>query len=153
MTKQHRHAIAGRPVYDAKKRLNISITDEDVKKGARRDQAACAAARSIERCVPGAKGARVCIGRTYVDMGDHWLMFNTPQCLKHEIVAHDRDGKFEPGEYYLQPITPSERERRGQRMGSNKPGARDKGSRDRTPKKARMKPHIVHGIRARGANV
>lgn len=154
MTKKHRHMIAGKPVYDAKKKLEIIITPSDVANGDRRSQSACAAARSIKRCVPDAKGARVCIGRTYVEFDDHWEMYNTPDSLKHEIIAHDRDGKFQPGDdYYLNPISPSEIARRGTRMGSNKPGARDKGSKNRTPKKARAKPHIVQGIRARGANV
>jgi hypothetical protein len=151
--KQHRHMIAGKPVFDAKKKIEITISADDVAKGARRSQADCAAALSIQRCIPGAKGARVCIGRTYVDMGDHWMMYNTPDSLKHEVIAHDRDGRFQPDDYYLNPISPSEISRRGKRTGSNKPGARDRGSKNRTPSKSRMKPHLVQGIRARGANV
>lgn len=154
MAVKHRHMIAGKPVYDLRKKIEIIITPNDVEKGARRSPSDCAAARSIKRCVPGAIGARVHIGRTYIEFPDHWEMGNTPASLKQEIIAHDRDGKFQPADdYYIRPIGPAERARRGKRAGSNKPGARDKGSKDRTPKRPRMKPHHVQGIRARGANV
>ena len=147
------HEIAGKPVRTANRKIEIRITPNDVAKGARRSQADCAAARSIKRCLPEAVGARVCRSRVYVEYPDHWEMYTTPAHLRNEIIVHDRDGKFNPGDYYLRPITPSERARIGKRQGSDKPGARDRGSRDRTPKRPRATPHIVQGIRARGANV
>lgn len=152
MAGQYRHMIAGKPVIDSRERLEIEITADDVRKGERRSQAECAAARSIKRTIPGAKGARVCLGRTYVDMGNHWMIFETPSALRSEIIAHDRDGKFDPGSYFLRPIRPSGLHA-GKRQGSDKPGARDKGSKDRTPKKSREKHHVIRNVRAWGANV
>lgn len=147
-----KHMIDGKPVFDAKKKLLVKITNEDVVQGERRSSGACAAAIALMR-EEGCTRARVHLSRTYIERNGHWEMYKTSAALRNEVIVHDRDGKFEPGEYFLNPIPKADIVRRGKRMGSNKPGARDKGSKNRTPKKARLKPHVVHGVRPRGANI
>lgn len=149
---KHRHMIAGKPVFFGRSPKALDITTSDVEHGARRSQSACAAALAVQHCIPGAKSARVCLARTYVEYENKWEVYNTPNALRSELIAHDRDGRFAPGEYYIRPVGPREQSKIGRRAGSNKPGARDRGSKDRTPKKPRHPPHVVQGVRARGAN-
>lgn len=143
--------IDGLKVVDAKKPMTLTITKKDVQVGNTKDPAACAAAQCLKR-MPEVEQARVHIGRTYLKMNGAWYRFKTSEALRTEIVAFDRGGTFEPGAYSIVPLSPAEREKRGKRAGSNKPGARDKGSKDRTPKKPRKKYHTVTGVRAHGAN-
>jgi hypothetical protein len=134
--------IAGKPVKDSRKRLTIHITKNDVEKGDVKDPGACAAARCIKREL-GVKDVRVHIGRTYVDMGDHWLRYRTSKGLRTEIVAFDRGGSFEPGEYDLVQIPPQDQFDHKRKKA---PG----------PKIARRKIarhiHVTAGVRERGAN-
>ncbi len=85
--------IAGKPVRNAKKPVVLVITSDDVKKGATRDPASCAAALACKRQM-NASEARVHTGRTYVRIKDEWIRFNTPVSLQKEIVAFDRGGVF-----------------------------------------------------------
>lgn len=144
--------IAGLPVKDLMKKIKIVITKDDCKKGATKDPGACAAALACMRQVGGCTAARIHISRTYLKVGDKWVRCQTPAALRSEIIAFDRGGTFEPGEYELRPLTPSDRARIGRRQGSDAKGARDKGSKDRTPSRSRMKPHMVTGVRQHGAN-
>lgn len=143
--------IDGQTVADARKKLVLTITKKHVSAGDNKDPGACAAAQCILD-LPEVERARVHIGRTYIQVGGKWTRFQTSPALRSEIIAFDRGGSFEPGTYTLNPISPAERAGRGKRSGSNKPGARDKGSKDRTPSKKRAKPHTVTGIRQHGAN-
>lgn len=139
--------INGLPVTDADKKVKLHILAADVTKGNTKDPGACAAARACIREL-GAKAARVHIGRTYVQFDKKWVRFNTGGALRGEIIAFDRGGKFEPGEYTLTPIPPGEKARRGKRQGGP-----DKTSREsRRHVRKRAKPHVVTGIRAHGAN-
>ena len=92
--------ISGLRVVDAKRDQTIRITNRDVKKGGVKDPATCAAALACRRDLQSAE-AQVHIGRTYVKQGRKWVRYVTPASLKYEIVAFDRGGKFEPGEYVL----------------------------------------------------
>lgn len=104
-----RMKIGGGKVIDAPSRLPIRITKNDVRRGALKNASACAAAQAICR-VGGFREARVHTSRTYVKKknGD-WLRYLTPPALSKEIVAFDRGGSFEPGDYELIPVQPSER--------------------------------------------
>lgn len=140
------------PVVNATKKISITITPRDVLNGNTKDPGACAAAKACMREVDGCTAARVHLGRTYLKMDKKWIRFQTPVALRAEIISFDRGHEFQPGEYVLRALTPSERAKTGRRQGSNKPGARDKGSKNRTPSKHRAKPHVVHGVRSSGAN-
>ena len=139
--------INGLPVVDAPKPLKLHITKSDVAKGNTKDPGACAAARACMRELH-AEEARVHIGRTYLKMGGKWMRFNTGPALRSEIIAFDRGGTFEPGEYHLAALYPSERPT-GKRRGGQSPN-KTRAERRVSPK--RRKPHTVTGIRAHGAN-
>ena len=137
--------IAGVEVRNATKPVTIVITRADVKEGATKDPASCAAARACIRELH-ASEARVHVGRTYVKIGNKWLRYNTGRALRSEIVAFDRGGTFEPGEYHIMPVQPSRRA-----IGRRQGGA-SKNARPRPVGKKRLKRHITTGIREHGAN-
>jgi hypothetical protein len=85
--------INGKPVIDATKSLRIQISREDAGRGKTKDPGQCAAARAILRVVPTAKGARVHLGRTYIETDKEWVRYTTPPSLKTEIVSFDRGGE------------------------------------------------------------
>jgi hypothetical protein len=138
--------IDGVPVEDAAKPVKLHITKADVNKGNNKDPGGCAAAQACMREL-GAEAARVHIGRTYLKLGKKWVRFHTPPALRSEIIAFDRGGTFEPGEYYLAPMQPTKKA--GKRQGSK---AGDRRATRKAPAKARAKHHTVTGIRAHGAN-
>jgi len=142
--------INGVPVVDSKKPLVITITKSDVKLGDTKDPGACAAARCLLR-QPNVEMARVHIGRTYIKIGKQWLRYKTTPPLRQEIVTFDRGGEFAPGTYTLKPLSEWE-VASGRRQGSSAKGARDKGSKNRTPTKPRRKYHTVANVRSKGAN-
>jgi hypothetical protein len=127
--------IHGKQVVDAPRNRTIHITNRDVKRGGVKDPYSCAAALACKRDL-GCTEARVNVGRTYLRKGNKWVRFLTPTSLKYEIVAFDRGGQFEPGEYVL--LAPKGRER----LGSSKPTG---------PKRRRGKPrqsyHMTANIR------
>jgi hypothetical protein len=138
--------IAGIPVVNAKNKVKITITPNDVKNGDTKDPAACAAARACMRDLH-ATEARVHIGRTYLKIDEKWHRFQTSKSLRTEIVAFDRGGKFEPGEYTLNPISKYEH-------GRTRKGFTPHKDRKYTGKikKNKKSYHVVTGIRPHGAN-
>lgn len=126
--------IEGLPVKDAKKSVALHITAADVKKGKIKNPSSCAAAVACVRSL-GATEAHVHIGRTYLRFNGHWQRYLTSAALRAEVVAFDRGGKFEPGEYHLIKIQPS---RKGDK-------SRDK-RKNQTSKK-RLGYHVLTNIR------
>jgi hypothetical protein len=140
--------INGKKVVDAKRSLKISLSERDAVLGKTKDPAKCAAARAIVRTLSDAKGARVHLGRTYIEMGDVWVRYKTPLALKTEIVSFDRgtNPQFAVGDYTLYSPSPSDR------LGSRpkKPAGKSSGKK-RRPHVARIQ-HQIEGVRAHGAN-
>lgn len=139
--------INGKRVVDATRPLHITVTPRDAALGKNKDPAGCAAARAIVRGYreEGARGARVHLGRTYVEFDDKFVRYRTPGALKLEIVSFDRGTKpeYSAGQYNLAPIAPSMR--LGVKRGSTS------GRRGKRPHIARIR-HQIEGVRARGAN-
>ena len=141
--------INGKPVVDAKKSVKINITERDVETGNNKNPGSCAAAKAAKhslKCI----SARVHIGRVYIEQEKQWVRYTTPAALRTEIVAFDKGGSFQPGEYKLSAMAPSATE---YRHGSttNKNGSKI----TKRPRKrliARVKQHSVTGIRPKGAN-
>ena len=140
--------INGKKVVDAKGPLRISISARDAALGKTKDPAKCAASRAIIRTVADAKGARVHLGRTYIEMEDKWVRYKTPEALKTEIVSFDRGAKAEHtiGDYTL--YAPSPTDRLGVRP---KKTAGKTSGKQRRPHIARIH-HQIEGVRAHGAN-
>lgn len=134
--------INGLPVVDTDQKLPLQITKRDCSIGSLKEPSSCAAARAICR-QPGIKEARVHISRVYVQIGKRWIRYMTPDSLRSEIIAFDRGGKFQPGEYTLLPIQPVARfdAKKKKRVPENRDGSR--------PQK-RLKAHVVKGIRSHG---
>jgi hypothetical protein len=157
--------IAGKKVVDAKRPAKIVITERDAKVGDNKNPSSCAAALAAKRDIPECLSARVHIGRVYIEQKDKWVRFMTPDSLRSEIIAFDRGGSFQPGEYELKAPAPSETEagrKRAKDDRSEAKRARDRAAIDpnrpnhvkkarKTLKIARIKRHKVTGIRPKGA--
>jgi hypothetical protein len=126
------------PVVDAKSPVVITITKNDIERADRKEPADCALARACRRELH-AKEARIHLGTTYLRMNEgNWVRYRTSAALRTEIIAFDRGGTFEPGEYRLTPKPPS------QKLGADRrDGPRLKRGKPRRP------PHIVTGVRTR----
>jgi hypothetical protein len=97
-----------KPIINAKRSITLHISPSDCRRGKPGDPTGCAAALAALR-EDGVLSARVHVGRFYVETEDYWLRFQTPQCLRAEIVAIDRGGVFSPGDYHIVPVSPSKR--------------------------------------------
>ncbi len=58
---------------------------------------------------PAADEVRVHLSRVYVRTGRKWTRYKAANGLRTEIIAFDRGGSFEAGEYTLKPSPPSQR--------------------------------------------
>jgi hypothetical protein len=144
--------IDGKPVVNAKSKLPIKVTDRNIKLGAAKDSGGCAIVKACQD-LPGVMRARVHLKRTYLEYKKEWIRYDTPIALRSELIAFDRGGSFEPGDYELRPLTPAEQKRFGRRQGSRRGDDRaSQRARQRRTKPMRQKPHVVHGVRERGAN-
>ena len=152
--------INGKKVVDATKRARIMITERDAKDGDNKNPSSCAAARATKRDIPECISARVHIGRVYVETKTNWVRYMTPEALRTEIVAFDRGGSFQPGEYELK--APSRHERESERKRARENKTRSDTNRNKMgpsptkgPRKkikvARIKRHAVSGVRPKGA--
>jgi len=143
--------INGKKVVDATRKARIHITKQDVTTGNTKNPSGCAAALAAKRDIPECVSARVHIGRVYIETPKRWIRFQTPEALRTEIIAFDKGGSFQPGEYYLDAVSPSNR-----RTGSETNRNKKKPNRLKAPRKAirvaMVKRHNVTGIRPRGAN-
>lgn len=149
--------IAGKRVIDAKKPAIIKITPRDVKEGDNKNPSSCAAAKaarhSIEECI----SARVHIGRVYIEHAKHWVRYDTPDSLRTEIIAFDKGGSFQPGDYTLRAPSPAQTvegraKARGEKNRNRAGNNPTKNPRKLRVKIAKIKRHEVTGIRPKGAN-
>lgn len=149
--------INGKKVVDAKKPATIRITPKDVAAGDNKNPSSCAAARAAKHSIEDCISARVHIGRVYIEQKDRWVKYQTPQALRTEIIAFDKGGSFQPGEYTLKAIPPGETAAykkewsRGQ-TNRNVMGPAAKKNPRKTLRVAKIKRHEVTGIRPKGAN-
>ncbi len=141
--------INGKKVVNATKKLKIHITPRDASEGASKNPSSCAAARAVKRDAPDCVSARVHIGRVYVETPTKWIRYKTPDSLRSEIIAFDRGGAFDPGDYLLG--IPETREPKTSGGGINK----SNNPKTKGPRKmliAKIKRHEVTGIRPKGAS-
>lgn len=149
-TTNHAHSIAGRPVVNGLRKVQLHISPADVKNGNTKDPGACAAARAAMREIPNCIAARIHLGRAYLLKKDNkWYRYKTPEALRSEIIAFDRGGKFEAGDYELRPMSPSDMEPKRKNVSRSETNRATPGS---PPSKTPRKLHVVRGVRRRGAN-
>lgn len=104
--------IDGLVVKNLTKKIKLVISDEDCRKGNKKNPNSCAAAIAATRQVPNCIEARIHIGRIYLKVKtgnkEYWLRGKTPGALRTEIATFDRGGTFEPGTYDINPLCASE---------------------------------------------
>jgi hypothetical protein len=139
--------IQGTQVKDATKPIILTITKDDVRSGAKKNSNSCAAANALCR-QEGCEAAKVHMARAYIKKGKTWYRFAVPAPLRNEVLAFDRGGTFEPGEYILTPVQPSIRLGKPH---SSTPDLRTYAERKGKPSKNKRKRayHVVSGVRAR----
>ena len=125
-------------VVDARKNLEIEVTESDCKYAQRKNAKDCAMARATKRQYD---GAIISSSSAYVIKGDTATRYKVPESLAREIVTFDRHNAFEPGDYHLK--APSVRERLGANMKGGGPGPGR-----RNGKEANQRRHVTGGIRA-----
>lgn len=103
----------GLPIVDATSPLEITITNNDVKKSRKNDPAHCAAALAAQREYH--TDVRVFLSRTYVKKDKVWVRYMNPERVRREIISFDRGSSFEPGTYRAIPPTGT------QKLGNWKP--------------------------------
>jgi len=142
--------IEGIDVKDANHKIVLNITKDDVKAGSLKKANSCAAAKALCR-QEGCEAAKVHMSRAYIKKGGKWLRFGVPMALRNEVLAFDRGGKFEPGEYTLVPLQPTVRLGADRRHVYEKAARKAKDRRKNHASQGKLKKayHVVSGVRAR----
>jgi hypothetical protein len=141
------YTISGLPIVDAKRPITLHITKADIARAADsiQEPARCAAARACYREL-GAKEVRIHMYRAYVRTNDHnWVRYYVDGRLRHEIIAFDRGGSFEPGEYKLSKMPPS-MQVTGKHQGGNDYSGRARKRKERDARK-RKSYHVTANVR------
>lgn len=111
--------IDGIPVQYAKRPIKIKVTAADIAKADRGEPESCAVARACRRELHCTE-ARVHATRTYIRKSPNmWTAYATPARLRTELVAFDRGGRFEPGEFELKVPPKPKGKRTGTKTGDN----------------------------------
>lgn len=130
--------IDGVPVQDGTKPITLNVKNIDISRANTKEPDACAVARACYRELK-AKEVRVHLSRVYVRLNGSFLRYCTPAALRSEIIAFDRGGEFEPGQYALS-VPPPSRTLTGKRRGGIKTHRVATGAR-------RKKAHTVSNVR------
>jgi hypothetical protein len=130
--------IDGKPVINAKRAITLNIIKNDIAKADPKEPADCAVARACRRELH-AKEVRVHLGRVYLRSNEsNWVRYLTPKAMRAEIIAFDRGGSFEPGEFQLAPPPPSKQTGKRQSKSNSR---KARGSAKRKPY------HIITNVR------
>lgn len=129
--------IDGLPVVNGKGKILLKITKGDISRADRKQPDQCVIARCCRRSLK-VKEARIHLGRVYLRRDDRqWERYITSPAMRTEIVAFDRGGSFEPGDFLILPPAPSKAV--GKTQGTT---TRTKGA-----GAARRAPHVVTNVR------
>lgn len=90
-------------VVDATKAVTINVTSADCKAGEMKDPSACALAHAACRTYD---GAIISLSVAYLIRGKRATRYRVPGYTSRELVAFDRNNRFEPGKYTLLPVSP-----------------------------------------------
>lgn len=140
-----RNSIDGLPIIDAKRPIKLHVTAADIGKADLKEPHNCAVARACRRDLH-ALEARIHLGRVYVKTNPgSWTRYITPKPMRAEIIAFDRGGHFEAGEFVLSAPSPNKLlgKRRGTMTNTNK---------KKSQQKKRKSPHVVKNVRTGPAN-
>ena len=103
------HRVGGRDVIDAKKSIEIEVTEQDTKHADHRNHTNCVMARACMK--QEGTDAIVHVSRIYLKVKDKdlWIRYGVDGTLRTEIIAFDRGGYFAPGIYKLHKLQPCKR--------------------------------------------
>lgn len=87
-------------VHDATKGITIEVTKHDAATSAKKDHKTCAAAVACKRQMH-LDGVIISRAIAYMVKGTVATRYVLPESLAREVIAFDRGGSFEPGEYTL----------------------------------------------------
>lgn len=87
-------------VEDATQILEVEVKPCDITSSKIKNQRGCVFARAVKRNYQ-ITGAVIAVSTAYLISGSKATRYSIPPSLSKEIVAFDRAGKFEPGEYYI----------------------------------------------------
>lgn len=142
--------INGKPVINGKRRITLHVSPRDTI-ATPRHPGDCAAARAAVREIPNCIDARIHLGRCYVydSKRQVWQRYKTSDSLRTEVCAFDKGGKFEPGEYDMIPLAPSDLDRSNYKYPKAKRHAGGSGERSTNQHKKPRRLHVVKGVRHR----
>ena len=130
--------IDGLPVIDAKRSITLNVISRDISSASVKEPDNCAVAKACRRELHVAE-VRVHLGRVYLRTNKaNWVRYVTPKGMRDEIIAFDRGGRFQPGNFELT-MPPGKRV-----TGSRQGGPNRKNSRSG---KKRRSPHLINNVR------
>src|SRR5262245_28981196 len=96
--------IDGQIITNAASPLRLTVTEQDVKKGAPMNPNACAIALAAVRQIPGCTAAKVHKSVLMANIRKKWQRWHVPEYATREIVAFDRGGRFIPQDIIFDPV-------------------------------------------------
>lgn len=126
-------------VKDAKRSLQINVSEADCRSPGVKKHKSCALAEAC-KSMREIDGAIISISAAYLIKGDTATRYKVPVSVSREIVAFDRSGGFEPGEYWLD----KPQNKLGSPEGS---GSRQRRKKPIPKKTGFRKSHATQGIR------
>jgi hypothetical protein len=120
---------------NASRRVKFEITPRDIARAKRKDPHHCAAALALKRAL-GADDVEVRASRVFVEKNGRRTRYEPSGALRFEALTLDRGGKFEPGEYEIKPVPPSQSPKamaKKNRINRNRPKSRKIIHRRETP--------------------
>jgi hypothetical protein len=117
--------INHKKIRDARRDLVITVTVNDINSANTKDPSNCAIAKACERQED--VESRIHISRVYLKKGNKpWVRYMTPKSLRTEIIAFDRGGTFQAGNYIL--LAPKGRQKLGARNHPTRPRPQSDGN-------------------------
>lgn len=95
-------------VIDAKTPIEVHVKESDCKSAEPLNPQECALARATKREFK-ADAVVIGIAASYIIKGKKAIRFRTTGPIQREIVSFDRHSDFQPGDYNLVPVSPSNR--------------------------------------------
>ena len=92
---------------NASRRVKFKITPRDIARAKRKDPHNCAVALALKRAL-GADDVEVRASRVFVEKKGRRIRYELPPAVRFEALTLDRGGKFEPGDYEIKPVPPSQ---------------------------------------------
>jgi hypothetical protein len=98
----------GLQIVNAKNKLLVTVTKNDVKLGAQKNSECCAIARAVMKQQSHISRVWIFKSKAYIESPMKLTRYNLPSSVQKEIVSFDRFKIMEPGVYALVPPPPSQ---------------------------------------------